>query len=370
MPFTMRGRLSYLLFAITGQLFVLHQVKLYSPRAISDTPDNVSFQSNEIVAKTDSHSQSTNRMIFFCYCYPSSAGTLVPSFISALEKISEITPITSHTIKTHNKDGERGGGFCEDEVERLVVESERDSVAAGASSRSFIEVFYNHGFDVDCHKRRNVNITTKVLEPWIRGAHLVPFPQEVNTRSIYDWGEVFHKNTKVCNITDTKTLHTYRSKGGITQLHNETCHLLHVPTIIFWAHAIHRKRIQEFVTNETLKEMLTRRLTYEEAKQELKNKTRFCGLVTFTTWKRNYPADALVRHALCRLLTMQYKPCDNYAQWKGEGLLVMHSGNENDRYQFADLIAWVIILLLTKVDLRGTRKQLQAIRTRLKRTTR
>ena len=328
--FTVPRRVYYLLFGITSQLFALHQLKQPTGNSwtIRNSIDNVSFHQNEIIANTDSHSRSPSRMIFFCYCDKSSTGTLVHSFIPALNKISEITPITTHTIKTQNAKDDRGGVLCEDEVERLVAESERLSVAAsGIKSRFLIEVMYNHKFDQDCHKRRNLNITTKVLEPWSRGAHLVPFPQEINTRSIYDWGEVFHRNTKnnKCNIGNTKTLNTYRSKGGLTQVQNETCHMLHLPTIIFWAQGIHRKRRKDLGTNETLKEMLTHRLTYEEAKQELKNKTAFCGLVTFTTWKPMYAIDALVRHALCRLLTMQYKPCDALAQWKGEGILVIRS---------------------------------------------
>ena len=331
--FTVPRRVYYLLFGITSQLFALHQLKQSTGNSwtIRNSIDNVSFHQNEIIANTDSHSRSPSRMIFFCYCDKSSTGTLAPSFIPALNKISEITPITTHTIKTQNAKDDRGGVLCEDEVERLVAESERLSVAAsGIKSRFLIEVMYNHKFDQDCHKRRNLNITTKVLEPWSRGAHLVPFPQEINTRSIYDWGEVFHRNTKnnKCNIGNTKTLNTYRSKGGLTQVQNETCHMLHLPTIIFWAQGIHRKRRKDLGTNETLKEMLTHRLTYEEAKQELKNKTAFCGLVTFTTWKPMYAIDALVRHALCRLLTMQYKTCDALAQWKGEGILVIRSIHE------------------------------------------
>ena len=322
---------AFFLLYVTAQLSMVAQVKqLLYPSIITDTSYPKDVVSSKFV-RNNFNSQSSvryNRIIFFCYCIEEN-NNVVGSFVSALHKIADITPIATHPIKTQTaKDGE--GVVCEDEIDKLIARSEQDSIAMGGSGRSrfFVEVFYADRFDTECHKRRNIQITSKVVVPlqqqqsssWMGGVHLVgEAVLQVNTRNLHDWGEVFHTKSKGCNIDDTNTLHTYRSKG-ISEQQNTGCNMIHIPTIIRWANDIHTKRRQDLVpsNNETLEEMLTHRLSYEEAKAELKNKTAFCGLVTLTTWKDMYPIDALVRHALCRLLTSQYKPCDALAAWKGE----------------------------------------------------
>jgi hypothetical protein len=281
------------------------------------------------------------RLLFFCHCADDPHTSNAKVFSLALERIPHLVPdahITSHVIRAKSMDGGKTSDiFCEDEVERLIAQTEQsNSFASDVSSH----VFYTERFSSTCHKLRKMHTSKKVRsmirqqhklnhsESWIGGSHLVPYPQEIPATHLRDWGEVWQSKGVSCDPSRIDTLHTYRSKG-VTENQHGMCNMIHVPTIIRWALDIHERRSLELVANETLKEMLTRRLTYKDAKEELEKKDKFAGLVTLTTWKDLYPVDALVRHALCRLLTRQYKPCDALAAYKGECLWDMLE-NVND----------------------------------------
>lgn len=263
------------------------------------------------------------RLLFFCHCEEKPH---IEAFALALQRIPTIAPqntrMYSHIIHSQSAD-DNTKVLCEDEIERLVGQA-----AAGQASVAS-QVFYSERFSTVCHKTRKINIPPLQVKghgqssfnhsagEWAGGAHLVAHSSEASITHLRDWGEVWQSKNVKCNPADASTLHTYRSRG-ITESQKQQCNVIHLPTIIRWALDIHKKRSLDLNSNESLKEMLTHRLSYDEAKAELRKKDKFCGLVTLTTWKDFYPIDALVRHALCRLLTRQYKQCDALAAWKGE----------------------------------------------------
>ena len=79
--------------------------------------------------------------------------------------------------------------------------------------------------------------------------------------------------------------------------------------------------------NETVLSMLTRRRSPEEARRVLNSKTHFCLIPTLTTMKPQYSVDALVRHAMARLITERHKECVRLPMWKGGADEVMARHN-------------------------------------------
>lgn len=260
---------------------------------------------------------TTKRILFFCHCITSNEEELdtYQPFSKALQKIPNIVndELLSSQVFSFKK-GMNATLTCEDEIEAIINKGDNRLLT--------FEIFYHSGFD-QCYKPRQINQSniinkdqSDITSSWKEGAHLVNYTQPVIARNVRDWGEVFGSKRINCNPDDRTTLHTYRSKG-ITDIQDIKCNIIHIPTIIRWANVIHIKRNQQESINETLEEMLTHQLTYNDARKELLKKTKFTGLVTLTTWKEMYAVDALVRHALCRLLTKHYKKCDALAAWKG-----------------------------------------------------
>lgn len=132
-------------------------------------------------------------------------------------------------------------------------------------------------------------------------------------RKIEDWGETFDGRGKTCNPTDVSTLHLTHSKRLMTH-QRMNCNVIHVPEQVDWATMIADKRKR----NETVRDLLTKRMTREEARTVLDQKEEFAGLIVMSSWKPFYEIDSLVRHALCDLLTEQYKPCEKSFGWKGD----------------------------------------------------
>ena len=137
-------------------------------------------------------------------------------------------------------------------------------------------------------------------------------------RQIQDWGEVFQSKGFQCDPSNTNAMYTYRSRK-LTPSQNERCNLIHIPEVLKWGERILAARLKSGHShaNETVISMLTRRRTREEARQILSSKQEFCVLITFTTFQPFYAVDALVRHALLRLLTKKYKTCLSFNSWKG-----------------------------------------------------
>ena len=263
-------------------------------------------------------SNTTKRILLFCHCITSDEEELdtYQPFSIALQKIPNI--INDELFSTQVFSFKKGMNItlsCEDEIEKII------NKRGGEHASLMIEIFYNFGFN-QCYNPRQIyktfinKVQSDSSSSWKGGVHLVNYTHHLAVRNVRDWGEVFHSKNINCNPDDRNTLHAYRSKG-ITDIQDIKCNVLHIPTIIRWVNAIRIKRNHRESINETLEEMLTRRLTYDDARRELLKKTKFVGLVTQSTWKTMYAVDALVRHALCRLLTKHYKNCDALASFKG-----------------------------------------------------
>ena len=280
----------------------------------------------------DDASHDRRRMIFFCHCVVADQGAIRYASESIAEEldiysafsiaIQRIPHLMNNEITTHIFSFKKGMNItnyqpsCEDKIENILQLEEKPDT-------TMVEIFYHSSFNNNCYTPRNIYMSTNhhhnnprdIDNNWKGGSHLVN-KKELSIRTVNDWGEVFHSKHHNCIPTDQSTLHVYRSKG-ITNTQATNCNVLHVPTIIRWANAIRHAREEHDHNNETLKDMLTHQLSYDEAKQELEEKTKFCGLITFTTWQVFYSVDALIRHALCRLLTKHYKKCDAFSDWKG-----------------------------------------------------
>ncbi|KAL7532686.1 hypothetical protein ACHAXR_004781 [Thalassiosira sp. AJA248-18] len=298
---------------------IFHQSPQYVETAAGHPAYRVSSDDQSAGGSNDAHYK---RVLFFCHCMTAEELDTYQPFSIALQRVPHL--INDELFSSHVFSFKKGMNLthlsCEDEIEKTLMISEHDNASL------MVEIFYHSGFDRDCYKPRQIQSKTKINKPrnvhggddssWKGGAHLVNHNQELVTRIVRDWGEVFNSKNINCDPNDQKTLHMYRSKG-ITNTQDIKCNVIHVPTIIRWVNAIRIKRNQHESIDETLEEMLTRRLTYDDARREFLKKTKFCGLVTLTTWKEMYAVDALVRHALCRLLTKNYKNCDALAAWKG-----------------------------------------------------
>lgn len=162
------------------------------------------------------------------------------------------------------------------------------------------------------------------------GLHAPPSPlnnpmiRVHNQRNLVQWGEVFSSKSMNCDPMGGENyfrkLILYRSRG-LTEKQRERCAVVHYPQILTWADTILKKRIEtgDSPANETTLSMLTRQFNREEAHKRLKSKKAFCVILTMTTMKPQYAVDALVRHALARLLTEKYKSCDQMPMWKMDG---------------------------------------------------
>lgn len=268
-----------------------------------------------------SHNNSRPRILIFCHCYdPTDKKNLFnlfssPGLSTGVQKIKHLmNAIDVHVFTyiqgasiTHNT-------TCEEEVVSLIEKPRHQGTLPLA-----VEVFYNSGYE-ECTLPKQISYTYSSPHDnsWVGGAHLVDEQRVVLPINVQDWGEVFtvNKDRHTCD-SSLSTLNIFRSKS-LNPHQEENCNLIHVPTILSWAALINQRRNQLNHLNETLGEMLTRRLTYKEAKEVLEKKTKFCSLITFTTWKEVYSIDAMVRHALCRLLTQKYKPCEGLREWTGD----------------------------------------------------
>lgn len=102
-------------------------------------------------------------------------------------------------------------------------------------------------------------------------------------RYIQDWGETFHGRDVRCNPNDNRTLH-FSHSSHLMPHQEKNCVIVHGPEIIDWATMIADYRGR----NETVSQLLTGRLSREEAKAVLDKKEEFAGLVVQSTWKDVY----------------------------------------------------------------------------------
>ena len=138
--------------------------------------------------------------------------------------------------------------------------------------------------------------------PWKHGgsddnaAHVVR--KRGMTRIIYDWGETFQGRGEHCNKMKHQKYAVEWISGAVSNpyevtaielshskrlmSHQQMCNLIHVPEHVDWATIIADYR------NTSVNDMLTKRMTKEEARVELSEKEAFAGLITFSTWKDMY----------------------------------------------------------------------------------
>lgn len=244
-------------------------------------------------------------------------------FDEAFHKISEWLPIIwyagmyrrpeeNSTIPQHI--------WCDKKIERWVMSELKRRQLSIPTSATSIEVIHSSG-----NGRNVLTLNTTLVgrshEPaiWVGGMHRPPRRTHFQ-RFINNWGEVAWSKNNQCSQKDDSKINVYRSRKLWSIAQEENCAVVHLPAVLPYAKRILEGRVQngESPANETLTSLLSNKRTREEARQNLESKDKFSILITLTTFQQRYSTDALVRHALCRLLTKQYKPCIARATWKGQ----------------------------------------------------
>lgn len=281
------------------------------------------------VAKLRENSEEV-RVAALCACLkPGGQGIGVATTMdNALNKLSELAPEISYAgmhrtmerdtgkQKVHQLGTLAANSPCEDYVESWLQTRLLDLNLDASNTTTVVEMIYTQGYEKNCGvKTRPLNESisgrSSTEQTNIGGFHIRP-KQTHFKRHIYDWGEVFSSKRTKCKggDEDFDTIHTYRSRL-LTPTQEQRCTPIHVPTILHWADRILSTRLKAGHThaNETVLSMLTQRRSKDEARQILSNKQDFCVILTLSTFKPFYSVDALIRHALSRLLTKKYKPC-------------------------------------------------------------
>lgn len=207
----------------------------------------------------------------------------------ALQRIDELIP----DIETREYIQDVNSTFtCEQLIEKdMQQHGEPDA----------FEVIYSLRYNCTQSKLdlRRINIDEYVETiPWngsdTNAAHIVR--KRGNFRIIYDWGETFQGADEHCNTNkqlkyakdwirynpeDVTLIELSHSKRLMT--HQQlVCNTIHVPEQVDWA-----TMLADYY-NETVEDMLTKRMSREDAIAELGRKEVFAGLVVFSTWKGMY----------------------------------------------------------------------------------
>lgn len=101
-------------------------------------------------------------------------------------------------------------------------------------------------------------------------------------RNIKDWGETFHGRGVRCNSDDKSTLHFSHLRHLMP--YQQKCRIVHGPEVVDWATMIADYRGR----NESVQDLLTKRLSKDEARAALERKEAFAGLVVMSSWKPYY----------------------------------------------------------------------------------
>ena len=237
--------------------------------------------------------------------------------------MSELIPLWYAGMYPYSSNGEEKAS-CEDQIEQWMVRELQRRQILAANITTAIEVIYI-GQNKQQHRFLNDALVgqSKSKEPnkWVGGMH-TPSQRTHFKRFIRNWGEVASSKLWKCSPDDYSIIHAYRSRQLWTEAQEENCAVIHLPVIMAYAKSMLKYRIENGVSppNETLISLLTHQRTLDEARQSFNFKSKFCIMITMTTFQPRYSTDALVRHALCRLLTKQYKPCVAVRSWKGENM--------------------------------------------------
>ena len=241
----------------------------------------------------------------------------------AFRRLSSLIPQIQYTGMIIG--GTANSTNCEDFIEKrihgqLLQRYDKEQIV---NITTRIEVIYTFNKD-GCKDRWPLNETlvgksSSIQSSWVRGMH-IPSKSTHFQRDMHDWGEVAASKQHHCDPSDTSKIHQYRSRELWTEHQHENCAVVHFPVVMYWANLFHQRQLKDGLlgSNDTVLSMLTKRKSYDEAKQILANKEQFAILLTMSSFQPRYAADALVRHVLCRLLNKKYKPTHCISSWKGE----------------------------------------------------
>ena len=241
-------------------------------------------------------------------------------FNDAFRKISEWLPIwyAGHFRPPENNEIVQRI-WCEDKVDEYVSSKMKEMQISPTSSTSFEIIYGSHAL-FNARSPLNSTLVGQPMEPakWEGGLH-TPSLRTHFQRFIKGWGEVAGSKGIRC-AQDDSIIYIYRSRQLWKIAQEINCTVIHLPAVLNYANDFLHHRIATALSpaNESLSSLLSRQLSLEEAQQSLGTKSNFCILITMTTFQVRYSTDALVRHALCRLLTTQYKPCTSISSWKGQ----------------------------------------------------
>lgn len=272
------------------------------------------------------------RVVALCACLNSQNVQLCGPMDKALMRLSELTSNEISYAGIHHimkDDHINATSTCEDMVERhlasLLPPGESNNATANSASAIIVEMIYDQSCPVLASRRRPLDVSLAgppFVQPrrrWGAGLHVPPRRTHAR-RYIKNWGEVIFAKEKSCNPSDYDSITMYRSKG-LTEKQRRDCAVVHYPEILGWAETILKGRVEtgDSPANETVLSMLTRRRSDEDARRVLDSKTHFCVILTLTTMQPFYAVDALIRHALARLLTEKHtRPCVRLPMWKGD----------------------------------------------------
>jgi hypothetical protein len=259
------------------------------------------------------------RVIALCDCTTTTRKEIDPDraagFDLALKRLSQLIPEIDYI-------GWGSDSACEDNVEQWMPTR---LLQSAANTTTIIEMIYYDKSSCTA-KSRSLNAEIVGLSSqrgkWSGGMHYPSYSTHFR-RFVRQWGEVNHAAGISCDPLDTQTINAYRSRElwRNEKDQDNTCPVVHEPGVVYWAQHFLQTRILDSKSpkNETLLSMLAGWKSLDEARGALETKSKFCILLTMTTFQPKYATDALVRHALCRLLTKKYKPCHAVHSWKGIG---------------------------------------------------
>ena len=214
----------------------------------------------------------------------------------ALRRIDELVP----EIETKE--------FIQDETSTLTCEELIVNDMKQSGTPDVYEVIYSLRYNCTQSKLDSLLLSKSDISeyveiiPWKHGgsddnaAHVVR--KRGMVRIIYDWGETFQGRGEHCNTMKSQKYAREWISGAVSNpndviaielshskrlmSHQQMCNLIHVPEHVDWATIIADYR------NTSVQDMLTKRMTKEEARVELRQKEAFAGLITFSTWKDMY----------------------------------------------------------------------------------
>lgn len=321
--------------AILTTIQILYQEKLVTSGLVKQMKVDIDDDRLELPTSSNNSTTAPIRVMALCACIKKGTGEDVKydPFDVAFTKLSELIPEIEYAGVFRRMQQETSpSSSCEDQIEQWMAtrllqhqQQQRDTSYADTSHQhTMIEVIYTPNYHSVCQtptrplNQTLIGLSSSGPPKWIGGMHLPSNPTHFQ-RHLKDWGEVASAKDITCNPRDTDTIHIYRSRVLWTKSQDDNCPVVHYPSVIFWALHFLQSRVKAGVspTNETVLSMLTHRNSWKKARQILDSKSQFGILLTMTTMQPNYAVDSLVRHALCRLLTKQYKTCHAIHSWKG-----------------------------------------------------